>query len=655
MLNSYRETRPKGDQSNVHEDSELTPKPATAHTKAANTAARASLPFADRRDYDDAARGFIADLADPVIHRADGAPVMDLSAHDFVTESEESPDTVHPSLWRHAQVNQHHGLFEVVEGVYQLRGLDLANLTIIEGDEGIIVIDPLSFTETARAAMDLYRAHRGDRPVKALIYTHSHVDHFSGSRAILEGIAEDIPVIAPDGFLYEAAAENVFAGTAMTRRALYMYGPLLQPGPRGQISAGLANALGNGGSATLVPPTDLITRTGETRTIDGVEMVFQMAPGTEAPAEFLIHFPQRRVLCAAEDLNHLMHNLYTLRGAQVRDAAAWWKALNETIQLFADETDAVIGQHGWPRWGTADIREYLENQRDLYKFIHDESLRLANHGFTSTEIAEQLELPAALDEQWYSHGYYGSLSHNAKAVYQRYLGWYDSHPARLNALPPTEVGPRYVEFMGGADSVLEKARASFEAGDYRWVAEVLTHVVFADPANTEAALLQADALEQLGYQAENPTWRNEYLMAALELRHGVRDLGRIELATADVFAAMTTEMIFDFAGIKLNGAKAGTRTATIAWIITDESDSALQYLLELRNGVLVYTAGKAATAPDATVSSTKAAVAAALFSGRPIEDLVSAGDLSIDGDRSAVEHLFALLDDFPLWFNIVQP
>lgn len=630
------------------------PKPATEHTKAANQAARDGLPLDDRRDYEDAARGFIGTLDDPVIRAGDGRPVMDVSAHDFVAESDEAPDTVHPSLWRHAQVNGHHGLFEVVDGVYQVRGLDLANITFVEGDTGVIVIDPLSFVETAAAALQLYRRHRGDRPVSAMIYTHSHPDHYGGSRAIVEG-ARDIPVIAPDHMLAEAAAENVYAGTAMTRRAIYMYGPMLQPGPQGHVDAGLANALANGGGSTLVPPTDLITRTGETRTVDGVEMVFQMAPGTEAPAEFLVHFPQRRLLCAAEDVNHLMHNLYTLRGAQVRDAATWWKTLNETIRLFGDDTDVIVAQHGWPRWGTGDVREYLRDQRDLYKFIHDETLRLANLGGTMTEIAEQLRLPASLDRQWYSHGYYGSLNHNAKAVYQRYLGWYDSHPAHLHVLPPTESGRRYVEFMGGADAVVEGARASFDEGDYRWVAEVLTHVVFADPANREAAELQADALEQLGYQAENATWRNEYLMAAVELRNGVRDLGSIQLATPDVFAAMTTEMILDFAGIKLNAERAGDLAATVVWTVEDTADGSVDYLLEVRNGVLVYTAGARHPEPDATAKSSKGALAEALFGGRPLDELVAASDIAIEGDADLVARIFGLLDDFPLWFEIIRP
>lgn len=630
---------------------DLAPRPATAHTRAANAAAAAGLPTSDRRDYDDAARGFIATLDDPVVRREDGLPVIDVSGHDFVL-ADEVPDTVHPSLWRHAQVNQPHGLFEVTDGIYQVRGLDLSNITFVEGDEGIIVIDPLVYFETAAAALALYRAHRGDRPVKALIYTHSHTDHYGGSKAIVSDddvAAGRAVVIAPEGFLYEAVAENVYAGTAMTRRATYMYGPMIPPGPRGHINAGLANALSNLGASTLVAPTDHITRTGETRTIDGVEMVFQMAPGTEAPAEMLIHFPRHRALCTAEDATHTLHNLYTLRGAQVRDAATWWKTLNDTIGLFGADTDVVFAQHHWPRWGSADIVAFLENQRDLYKYLHDQVLHLANKGETMLEIAEQLALPAGLSGQWYNRDYYGSVSHNAKAVYQRYLGWYDSNPAHLHQLPPQDAGARYVDLAGGADALLAKARAAFDAGDYRWTAELLSHLVFADPSNRAAVLLQADTFEQLGYQCENPTWRNEYLMGAQELRGGVKDLGAIQLATLDVLQAMPPEMIFDFMGIKLDGPRAAGSASTIQWSLSDAAAGApATYALELRNGCLIYTAGKQLASPDATVVSTHDVLAAAAFDG-------ATDDLEISGNADAVTALFGLLDEFPFWFPISTP
>lgn len=641
------------------DDATLSPKPATAHTAEANAAASAGLPLSDRRDYDDAKRGFVATLDDPVVRRADGFPVNDLTSHDFVLSSDTAPESVHPSLWRHAQVNHNHGLFQVTEGIYQLRGLDLSNMTIVEGDEGIIVIDPLIYRETAAAGLALYRAQRGHRPVKALIYTHSHADHYGGSKAIVS--QEDVDsgraiVIAPEGFLYEAVAENIFAGTAMSRRAIYMYGPMIPAGPLGHVNAGLANTMANLGESTLVAPTDLVKETGETRTVDGVEMVFQMAPGTEAPAEMLIHFPRHRALCAAEDATHTLHNLYTLRGAQVRDAATWWKTLNETIRLFGADTDVIFAQHHWPRWGTDDIVAYLENQRDLYKYLHDQVLHLANKGETMLEIAEQLQLPAGLASQWYNRDYYGSVSHNAKAVYQRYLGWYDSNPAHLNALPPVEAGRRYVELAGGADALLEKARASFGAGDYRWTAELLSHLVFADPSNRDAVLLQADTLEQLGYQCENPTWRNEYLMGAQELRGGVRDLGAIVLATLDVLEAMPPEMIFDFMGIKLDGAKAAATTSRVQWSITDAAAGAAStYALELRNGCLIYTPGKTLDSPDATVSAAKSALAAVVFGSSTVDDAITDGSLTVDGDTAAVSGVFELLEDFPFWFPIVQP
>jgi alkyl sulfatase BDS1-like metallo-beta-lactamase superfamily hydrolase len=626
-------------------------------TAAANRAAAESLPFSDTRDLEDSQRGFIGTLDDPVIRRQDGVPVLDITSHDFVIGAD-APDSVHPSLWRHAQASQPNGLFEVAEGLYQVRGLDLSNMTIVEGDAGVIVIDPLVYAETASAALALYRKHRGDREVKAVIYTHSHLDHYGGVRAIVDQADVDagkVKILAPVGFLEEAISENVYAGNAMSRRALYQTGSILPPGPLGHVNSGLGNTMGHSGRNTLIAPTDVIDRSGTTMTVDGIEMEFQLALDTEAPAEFFVYFPRQRALCAAEDACHTMHQLYTLRGAQIRDAVAWWKALDEAIVQFGDRTDVMFLQHTWPRWGAADVREMLANGRDMYKYIHDEVLRMANQGMTPTEIAEEIQLPPGLDAHWYNRGYYGSLRHNAKAVYQRYLGWYDSHPAHLDPLPPVEVGRRYVAAMGGPEAVVALARTAFGEGDYRWAAEVLTHVVFADPANMDARLLQADVFEQLGYQAENGLWRSEYLLGAFELRHGVNDLGAVQLAGPDVIAAMTPAMLFDLAGIKLNGPRAWDKHLAVAWTVTDGAREDL-YAVRLRNGVLVYTPDLALDSPDLVVSSSQPALAQLVLGSATPRQLVDAGELTItEGDVSGLAELADLLEPFQFWFNIVTP
>ncbi|MGW6456546.1 alkyl/aryl-sulfatase [Streptomyces sp. NPDC055078] len=633
------------------------PKPATAATLAAQRTAAAALPFSDTRDFDDAARGFIGTLTPPVIKRADGATVLDLTAYAFL-DAEEAPGSVHPGLWRHARASNFHGLFQVMDGVYQVRGLDQANMTIIEGETGLLLIDPLTFAETAQAAMGLYFEHRPERPVRGVIYTHSHVDHFGGVRGIVD--EEDvkagrITVIAPEGFLEEAVSENLNAGNAMARRAVYQYGPVLPRGRFGQVSAGLTNSPPHAGSATLIPPTDIIVTTGEKRTVDGIEMVFQMANGTEAPAEFLVHFPGLRMLCSAEDATHVMHNIYTLRGAQIRDAATWWKKLDETVELFGAATDVIIAQHHWPRWGNADVVAFLEHQRDLYKYLHDEALRLANHGYTMNEVAEKLRLPPALEAEWHCRGFYGTTNHNAKGVYQRYLGWYDSHPAHLHPLPPEQAAPKYVEFMGGAEALLARAKEAFDAGEYRWVAEVLTHLVFADPGNTEARHLQADTLEQLGYQAESGPWRNEYLMGAFELRNGVRDLGKVQLATLEMLRAMTPDMLLDYAGIRLNGPRAWDRTSSFNWSFPQAGGTTASYAIRLRNGALVYTPGRVIDTPDASVTWEHESFHKVLCGASDLRSEIDAGAVRIQGDVSALTGLFDLLDEFPFWFPVVTP
>jgi alkyl sulfatase BDS1-like metallo-beta-lactamase superfamily hydrolase len=506
------------------------PKPATPSTRAASARLRDHLPLDDGADFERATRGLVATHATGVIHHAMGRVVWDTHAHDFVRDQSEAPDTVNPSLWRQARLNAIHGLFEVTDGVWQVRGYDLSNVTFVAGDTGWLVIDPLTSAETARAALELANEHLGVRPIVAVIYTHSHVDHFGGIRGVVDEAdveAGQVRIIAPEGFQAEAVSENVIAGPVMIRRASYMYGGLLPAGPTGHVDAGLGKTTPKGTVGVIpIPPTEEIRATGTELVVDGVRIVFQNTPGAEAPAEMNFHLPDKKLLCMAENCSHNMHNLYTPRGAQVRDALAWSKYINEAIELFGDETEICFASHHWPRFGHDDALDFLAKQRDLYRWLHDQTLRLANHGFTPTEIAEQLDLAPELASEFHTRGYYGTVNHNVKAVYQRYLGWFDGNPANLHPLPPEDAGRRYVEFMGGAGLLLAKAREAFAAGEYRWVAQVVNHLVFAEPDNTDARHLQADALEQLGYQAESGPWRNFYLTGAQELRHGLPDLGQ---------------------------------------------------------------------------------------------------------------------------------
>ena len=456
------------------------PKDASAYTRAMNNAVYKESNFHNQDDFQDAAKGFIATLTPMMIKDSAGNISWDMESYGFIKG--DAPDTVNPSLWRIAKLNMMNGLFKVTDSVYQIRGFDLSDMTIIEGDKGIIIIDPLVTTEVASAGLKLYYQHRPFKPVVAVIYTHSHADHYGGVRGVVDekDIASGkVTIIAPDGFMKEAVSENVLAGTAMSRRTLYQYGAMLPRSARGQVDAGLGKTTSIG-TFTLIPPTDTVRKTGEKRVIAGVEMQFQMALDTEAPAEMLIWFPQFKMLDTAEDATHTLHNIYTLRGAQVRDASSWWKVLNLAINEHLNNVEIVIAQHQWPTWGNQKIISYLSNQRDMFKFIHDQTLNLVNKGLTMNEIAETLTLPPGLANEWYNRGYYGSVSHNAKAVYQRYIGWYDSNPADLNPLPPSEAAKKYVEFMGGENQVLEKARKSIAAGEYRWAAEVLKHVVFSD-------------------------------------------------------------------------------------------------------------------------------------------------------------------------------
>ncbi|MCE0487256.1 alkyl/aryl-sulfatase [Ornithinimicrobium sediminis] len=479
----------------------------SAFIAAANAALVDSLPFADATDFDDAARGLLGRLEPGVVQNAEGQAVWDADAYAFITG--EAPASVNPSLWRQSQLAAQQGLYEVVEGLYQVRGLDLSNMTVVEGDTGVIVIDPLISTETASAALDLYRRHRGDRPVVAVIYTHSHVDHFGGVFGVASQADVDagrVEVIAPEGFTEHAVAENVYAGTAMARRAGYMYGAALAKGPRGQVGAGLGQTTSKGEVGLIVPTVD-IRETGQTRTVDGVEIEFQMAPGTEAPAEMHFYFPRFRALCMAENATHTQHNLLTLRGALVRDPHMWSTYLTEAIELFGSRTDVAFASHHWPTWGGDRVVAYLATQRDLYAYLHDQTLRLLNQGHTGTEIAEMIELPPTLTRAWRTRGYYGSVSHNVKAIYQRYMGWFDGNPARLWPHPPAAIAQRYVDAIGGLDRVVELAQTAYDTGDYRWAATLLDHAIFTDEHHAAARALYADTLEQLSYGSENGIWR----------------------------------------------------------------------------------------------------------------------------------------------------
>jgi len=616
----------------------------------ANEAVRLRLPFADARDFDDARRGRIGSLCDGVIRATNGRVVWDASAYRFLDG--ECPETANPSLWRQGQLNAVHGLFEVAEGVYQVRGLDLSNMTIVEGEQGALVIDPLISCETATAALALYREHRGDRPVTGLLYTHSHVDHFGGARGVVaeEDVASGrVPVLAPEGFLEHAISENVYAGTAMTRRATYMYGALLPKGPAGQVGAGLGQTTSLG-TVTLLPPTVDIDHTGQEEIVDGIRMVFQLTPGTEAPAEMNFLFPERAALCMAENATHNLHNVLTLRGAVVRDPHVWASYLDDAIELFGERADVLFAQHHWPRWGRERILDFLAKQRDLYGYIHDQTLRLMNKGYVADEIAERLALPAGLEHEWHCRGYYGSLNHNVKAVYQRYLGWFDGNPAHLWPHPPQAAAERYVALAGGADALLAHAREAFANGDFRWVAEVVNHLVFADPENGRARELQAQALEQLGFGAENGTWRNFFLMGARELREGIA--GTAASIPRDVISQLSTGQLFEALAIQIDGPRAGELSLRMHWRFTDTGE---ERRVALENGVLTHRAGRPVGAVDVTVSVERTAINELLAGAATLEQLTASGRLNIEGEAAMLGQLLGLLDPPDPSFAIVTP
>jgi len=625
------------------------PEPATLK---ANADLAKTLPFADRQDFEDAMRGFIGTVPDALVPGAGPRPAWSMKPYDFL-QANDAADTVNPSLWRQAQLNAIHGLFKVTDRVYQVRGFDIANMTIVEGDTSLIVIDPLLTAETARAALALYHQHRPKKPVGTVIYTHGHADHFGGVKGVVredDVAAGTVQVIAPSGFMETAVAENILAGNAMSRRSQYQFGSLLPPGARGQVDTGLGKALARG-TLTLIAPTATIDTTTEERTIDGVQIVFQLVPGSEAPSEMLMYLPQFRVLDMAEDVTHTMHNLYTIRGAEVRDGNLWARYIDQARVAFGDRTDVLIAQHHWPTTGRERIADLLKKQRDMYKFINDQSLRLLNQGYTAADIAETLRMPASLEQAWSARGYYGTLRHNARAVYQKYLGWYDANPANLNPLPPVDSAKKAVEYMGGADAVLARARDDFKKGEYRWVASAMNQVVYADPTNRAARELGADALEQLGYQSEAGTWRSAYLVGAMELRNGVPKIPGGSSSNADTLKAVSNDLFFDFLGVRLDAAKAEGKTMVINWNFTDSNQ---KFVLTLENSALTHVAGQQPGA-DATVTLSRATLDAITLKETSFPAAVLAGKVKIDGDRAKLGALMAMLDTFEPMFPVVEP
>ncbi|MDK2577569.1 alkyl/aryl-sulfatase [Citrobacter portucalensis] len=629
-------------------------KDATAQTKSANDALYGQLPFTDKTDFMNAHKGFIAPLPSELIKGKQGNVVWDPQQYAFIKEGEKAPDTVNPSLWRQSQLINIGGLFQVTDGVYQIRNLDLSNMTIMEGKEGITVIDPLVSAETAKVGMDLYYKNRGKRPVVAVIYTHSHVDHYGGVRGVIDDAdvkSGKVKVYAPAGFMKEAVSENIMAGNAMSRRASYMYGNLLKPDAKGQVGAGLGTTT-SAGTVTLIEPTNYITHTGQKEVIDGLTYDFMMAPGSEAPSEMLWYVEEKGMIEAAEDVTHTLHNTYSLRGAKIRDPLAWSKYINDVIGRWGGKANIIIAQHHWPTWGNENVVKLMKNQRDMYRYINDQTLRMANQGLTRDEIAANFKLPSGLEKSWASRGYYGSVSHDVKATYVFYLGWFNGNPATLNELPPVDAAKKYVDYMGGADAIMQKAKTDYAQGNYRWVAQVTNNIVFADPSNKEARNLEADALEQMGYQAESGPWRNFYLTGAQELRNGVVKGATPNTASPDTVKAMSPEMFFDYLAVHINGEKAANAQAVFN---VDLGADGGKYKLELENGVLNHSADAQASNADASITLNRATLNKIILKEESLKQAEEKGDVQISGNHAKLDEFLGYLDSFDFWFNMVTP
>lgn len=627
-------------------------KAASPTTAAVNQAVLKALPFEDRADYDAARKGLVAAFEGQV-KNADGKPVWDTHQYDFLKQAQ-APDSVNPSLWRMAQLNANAGLFQVTDKVYQIRGIDLANMTIIEGDDGLIIIDPLYVTETAKAGLELYYQNRPRKPVVAVIYSHSHIDHFGGVRGVVEEAdvkAGKVRIYAPDGFMEHAIQENVLAGTAMFRRGMYQSGGAVPRTERGQVDTGIGKGAPIGGTISLIAPTDLIVQPLESHDIAGVQFEFQLTPGTEAPSEMNVYLPQLKALSMSENAVMSMHNVLTPRGAEVRDAKAWSKFIDDSLVRYGDKAQVMFAQHNWPTWGGEGIRSMLADQRDMYAFINNRTLHLLNQGMTPLEIADAVKkLPGELDHKWYARGYYGTLSFNTRAVYQRYLGFYDGNPANLDPLPPVDSGKHYVQAMGGAEKVLELMRTAMQQGDYRWAAQLGNHLVFAEPDNKAAREAQADALEQLGYRSESAIWRNMYLTAVQELRQLAPQQGA--RGSADLVRAATPTMFMDILSVRMDSDKAQGHDMTLNW---DFDDLDQHFALTLRNGVLTYREHTSHAKADATVKMSKAVLDQISLRQLDFPTAIKQGDIKLEGDAERFKAMLGMLASFQPTFNVVTP
>ena len=610
------------------------------------------LDFSDRRDFERAKKGFLGTIASGEIRDEDGNLVYSMKAYDFLKG--EAPSSVNKSLWRQSQLTAMNGLFEVVDGIYQVRGFDLSNMTIIRGKTGWIIVDPLISKETAAAALKLANDTLGERPVKAVIFTHSHIDHYGGVRGVVD-IADvengNVQIIAPEGFTRETVSENILAGNGMARRAGYMFGGFLPKSPDGHIGSGLGPGISLGRSG-LIPPTQTVSKTGEHLILDGIEIEFQMAPGAEAPQEFMFYLPQFKAFCQAEEMSHNLHNLLTPRGAQVRNGLVWAKHIDTAITRYGDGVEVSFGSHHWPIWGHADIIDFFEKQRDTYRYIHDQTLRLANEGGTMTEIAEQIKLPPSLAKEFYNRGYYGTVNFNSKAQYQYYYGWFDGNPSHLNPLPPVENSKQMVRYMGGAAAILEKAQKDYDQGRYRIVATVLNTLVFAQPDNSEAGALLGQTYRRLAAQAESGPWRDFYLTGARELTYKMNKSREINTANPDMIANLPLDLFFDYMAVRVNGPKAQGLDIKINFDFTDTDDTAA---LHLRHAVLNTRMGQQYDDADATVHLRRTDLNKVMLKQASFKGLMLARKIRVDGSLKSLKNFMSVQDEFEYWFNIVKP